>query len=150
MKQLTLILGILILVSCKDDFTDPLPVSDYLYSGSIQIMDNPQIMVNGEAYENSLSTGPLQVTVSEDKATDLFLFTIYGRKYGIYEADFWVNEAICLEFNEAEQTILLQDERGNDVIRVLFHEDFWDDCYYENEEERNLSFLIKSRKPFFE
>lgn len=138
------------LVACQDDFVAPITPSNYLYSGTIRIMQNPQIIVDGKAFDNNLSNGPLQVTLSENKATDQFKFTIYGRQYNIYEADFWFKEAACLEFNELEEIILSQDEKGNDILEVLFHEDFWDDCYYEEEKERSLEFLIKSRRSFFE
>jgi len=136
-------------VACQDDFIVPTTPSNYLYSGTIRVMQNPQIIVDGKAYENSLNSGPLQVTLSENKATEQFKFTVYGKRYNIYEADFWFKEAVCLEFNELEEIIFSRDERGNDVIEVLFHEDFWDDCYYEEEKEKQLEFLIKSRSPFF-
>ena len=144
-----LILFCVFLLACQDDFIAPTTPSNYLYSGTIRLMQNPQIVVDGKAYENSLNSGPLQVTLSENKAIEQFKFTIYGRRYLIYAADFWFKEAVCLEFNELEQVVFSQDERGNDIIEVWFHEDFWDDCYYEKEEEKELEFLIKSRSSFF-
>jgi len=147
-KHLVFILLFLCL-ACQDDFTEPIEPSNFLYSGTIQILEDPHILMDGETYPNNLQSGPLQATVSENKETDQIQFTIYGKMYQIYEADFWVEEESCIEFNDLDQVLLERDANGNDIIKIFYPDGFWKDCYYEDEEEKQLVFLIKCRKAFY-
>ena len=149
MKKLLGVFCLFILLACGDDFMEPVTLPDYLYSGSIRIMQNPQIVVDGKAYENGLGSGPIQVTVAEHKETDQIQFTIYGKRYSIYDADFWINHPDCMEYNNLEQTIIERDANGNDVVKIFYPDSFWKDCYYEGKEEKSLVFLIKSKQPFY-
>ena len=149
MKHRMILFFLLFLGACQDDFIPHAAPSNFLYSGSIRILQDPQILMDGETYANDLQSGPIQVTVSENKETDQIQFTIYGKQYQIYEADFWIDHEHCIEYNDLEQVLIEQDANGNDVIKIFYPDAFWKACYFEEEEEKSLVFLIKSRKAFF-
>ena len=149
MRPSPLLLFLLLLfLSCQPDNNGPVPTDDtYIYSGTFRAIQEPFIQVGDKKYDNDLSNSPLQI-VAEVNADNL-IFTIYGKSYGIYEVNFFVNHADCFELNGSELVDYEKDEFGNDEIRVIFPEDFWKRCYMDDDIEKEVSFILKSEKWIF-
>ena len=138
----------LFFISCQPAPNGPVPADEtYIYSGSFRAIQEPFISVDGTEYPNLLGESPIQITA--EVYNESLVFTIYGRAYGIYEVNFFVNHADCFEYNGSEIVDYAIDDFGNDVVRVVFPEDFWKRCYMDEDLEKVVSFVLKSEEPVF-
>jgi len=103
--------------------------------------------VDGTEYPNQIGEAPIQITA--EVKSDNLVFTIYGKDYGIYDVNFFVNHADCFEFNGSELLDFRVDDFGNEEVRVIFNEDFWKRCYMDDDLEKVVGFVLKAEKPVF-
>lgn len=144
----TLLLFFLLLLSCQPEPRNAVPADDtYIYSGTFRAIQEPFILVEGTAYPNLIGESPIQITAEVEN--DNLVFTIYGKDYGIYAVNFFVNHVDCFELNGSEFLDFKVDAFGNEEVRVLFNEDFWKKCYMKKDMEKTVSFVLKSEKPIF-
>ena len=138
----------LLLASCLPEPNGPVPADEtYIYSGTFRAIQDPYIEVLGERYENSFGLSPIQIAA--EVRTDILTFTIYGKDYDIFDVNFFINHADCIDFNGSELLIFKEDEAGNEEIEVIFNEDFWKRCYLDDDIEKEVSFIIKSENRIF-
>ncbi len=115
---------LLLLVSCQPEPRNAVPADEtHIYSGTFRAIQAPFILVDGTEYPNQIGEAPIQITA--EVKSDNLVFTIYGKDYGIYDVNFFVNHADCFEFNGSELLDFRVDDFGNEEIRVIFNEDFW-------------------------
>jgi len=119
----------------------------YIYSGSFRAIQDPYIEVRGERHENSIEDAGIQIA-AEIKADNL-VFTLYGRDYGMYDINLFINHEDCFELNGSELLDFRVDEFGNEEIIIFFNEDFWKKCYFDDDVEKTVSFILKSESPIF-
>ncbi len=138
----------LLLTSCQPEPRNAVPADEtYIYSGTFRAIQEPFISVNGESYKNEFGESPIQIT-AEVKSESL-VFTIYGRDYGIYDVNLFINHADCFELNGSEFLDFRTDDFGNEEIRVLFNEDFWKKCYMDEDIEKVVGFVLKAERGIF-
>ena len=138
----------LLLASCQPEPNGPVPSDEtYIYSGTFRAIQAPFILVDGTEYPNQIGEAPIQITA--ELVSDNLVFTIYGRAYGIYEVNFFINHADCFEYNGSEIVDFRVDDFGNEVVTVLFNEDFWKRCYFDEEVEKTVGFVLKAEGRVF-
>ncbi|MEM1118842.1 MAG: hypothetical protein AAGJ18_00250 [Bacteroidota bacterium] len=81
--------------------------------------------------------------------TDNLIFTIYGKAHCIYEINFFINHADCLDYNGSEIVDYADDDHGNDMVRVVLPEDLWKRCYFDDEVEKVVGFVLKAEGRVF-
>jgi len=133
----------LMLVSCDPDsaFINELPAGPYTYSGEFMILDESYIEVGEDRYENDITLSPIQFTVEIDNNN--LVYKLYHQAE-IYEVDLYISHIDCLEYNGLEYV-----EFDRDVITITFIEDYYKKCYLDDDIEKPVSFIIKSRKEIF-
>jgi hypothetical protein len=145
---LFLLLCLSFLFSCRPENNGPVPADEvFIYSGTFKAIQEKYIKVNEETYSNDITSSPIQI-IAEVRSDNL-MFTIYGYQYGIFEVNFFINHADCLIYNGSELVDYETDAAGNDLIYVVFPEDFWKRCYFDDEVEKEVSFVLKSEKAVF-
>jgi len=103
--------------------------------------------VDGTEYPNQIGEAPIQITA--EVKSDNLVFTIYGKDYGIYDVNLFVNHADCFELNGSELLDFRVDAFGNEEVRVIFNEDFWKKCYMDDDLEKVVGFVLKSEGVVF-
>lgn len=143
-----LLLFSLFLASCQPDPRNAVPADEtFIYSGTFRAIQDPYIEVDGTEYPNQIGEAPIQITA--EVKSDNLVFTIYGRDYGIYDVNLFINHADCFTYNGSEILDFRVDEGGNEEIQVLFNEDFWKRCYFDDEVEKEVSFVLKAERVIF-
>jgi len=140
----------LVLLSCSRDsgYMGELPANDtYIYSGEFMVLDESYIKVGEENHPNDIGRCPIQFTVDIDNSN--LVYTLYGKGYEIYEVDLFVNHIDCLDYNGLEYTEFGIDRSGNDIVKITFVEDYYKKCYLDDDIEKPVNFIIKSRKEIF-
>lgn len=142
---------VLVLAACNKEgaYLHELPVTDtYIYSGEFMVIDDSYILVGEDKHPNDIGRSPIQFTVDLDNSN--LVYTLYGKQYGIYEVDLFVEHIDCLDYNGGEHTEFGIDQSGNDVVRITFIEDYWKKCYLDDDTEKPVSFILKSQRPIFQ
>ncbi len=141
-------LFILFLASCQPEPRNAVPADEtHIYSGTFRAIQDPFIEVAGERYKNEFGEAPIQITA--EVQNENLVFTIYGKDYGIYDVNLFVNHADCFEYNGSEIVDFRVDAFGNEEVRVLFNEDFWKKCYMDDDLEKVVGFVLKSERVVF-
>lgn len=138
------LLLLLLLVSCSPDnayIGEVSGIGDYTYSGEFMILDDSYIQVGEERYMNDITISPIEFTI-EISNTNL-VYKLY-HDADIYEVDLYIKHIDCLEYNSLEY---VEYERG--MVRITFIEDYYKKCYLDDDIEKPVSFIIKSRKEIF-
>jgi len=139
---------LLFLASCQPEPRNAVPADEtHIYSGTFRAIQEPFILVDGTEYPNQFGEAPIQITA--EVQSDNLVFTIYGRDYGIYDVNFFIEHADCFEYNGSELLDFRVDDFGNEEIRVLFNEDFWKKCYMDEDLEKVVSFVLKAEERVF-
>ena len=111
------------------------------------ILDESYIQVGEEKHPNDIGQCPIQFTVNIDN--DNLVYTLYGKQYGIYEVDLFINHIDCIEYNNGEFVEYSTDQLGNDIVTITFIEDYYKKCYLDDEVEKAVGFILKSRRAIF-
>ena len=89
---------LLFLSSCQPELRNMVPSDEtHIYSGTFRAIQEPFIEVAGERYKNEFGEAPIQITA--EVKSDNLVYTIYGRDYGIYDVNLFINHADCFEYN---------------------------------------------------